>query len=78
MLVAMVTVPGLPASATICASASCWRAFRTLWGMPSFCSSADSISDFSMLVVPTSVGWPLSWASLIASITAPYFSVALR
>ena len=78
MLVAIVTAPSLPASATICASASCWRAFRTLWGTPSFFSISDSSSDFSMLVVPTRIGWPLAWASLIASTTAAFFSVAVR
>ena len=36
MFVAMVIAPSLPASATICASCSCWRAFRTLWGSPAF------------------------------------------
>ena len=78
MLVAMVTAPGLPASATIYASCSCWRAFRTLWGMPSALSIPDSISDFSILVVPTSSGWPRPCASRIASMTAAYFSAAVR
>ena len=78
MLVAMVTAPNLPASATICASCSCWRAFSTLCGMPSFFSSSDRNSDFSMLVVPTRIGWPLSWASWIALTTPSYFSRAVR
>jgi hypothetical protein len=58
MLVAMVIAPSLPASATICASCSCWRAFRTLWGRPAFFSKPLSISDLSMEVVPTSTGCP--------------------
>jgi hypothetical protein len=62
MLVAMVTAPGTPASATICASFSCWRAFSTLCGTPSFFRRPDRNSDFSIEVVPTSTGWPRSCA----------------
>jgi hypothetical protein len=43
MFVAMVIAPSLPASATICASCSCWRAFRTLWVSPAW-AEAGSIS----------------------------------
>ena len=35
MLVAIVTVPGRPACATMCASRSCCLAFSTSWAMPS-------------------------------------------
>ena len=52
MFVAMVIAPSLPASATICASCSCWRAFRTLWGSPALVRSWLSISDLSIDVVP--------------------------
>jgi hypothetical protein len=68
--------PGLPASATIWASFSCWRALSTLCGMLSFCSNAESDSDFSIEVVPTSTGWPRRCASLISSTMAAYFSRA--
>jgi hypothetical protein len=43
MLVAMVIAPSLPASATICASCSCWRAFRTLWGGPPWSAAAQHL-----------------------------------
>jgi hypothetical protein len=34
--------------------------------------------DFSMLVVPTRIGWPRSWLSRIALTMASYFSRAVR
>ena len=78
MLVAMVTAPNLPASATIWASCSCWRAFRTLCATPSFFRRSERNSDFSIEVVPTSSGWPFSCASLIEATTPSYFSRAVR
>ncbi len=59
MFVAMVIAPSLPASATICASCSCWRAFRTLCCSLALVSSVLSISDFSIEVVPTRTGCAL-------------------
>ncbi|CSB49321.1 Uncharacterised protein [Vibrio cholerae] len=56
MLVAMVTAPGLPASATISASFSWNFAFRTLCLMPAFFSALESNSDFSIETVPTNTG----------------------
>jgi hypothetical protein len=37
-----------------------------------------SISDFSIEVVPTRIGWPALWAFSISSTMAPYFSLAVR
>ena len=56
MLVAMVTAPGRPACATICASRSCCLAFSTSCAMPCFFSRPASSSELSMEVVPTSTG----------------------
>ena len=57
MLVAMVTICGRPACATISASRACCLAFSTWCGSFSFASIADSSSEFSIEVVPTSTGW---------------------
>ena len=59
MLVATVTAPLWPASATTFASSACCLAFSTECGTPRFFSSPESSSDFSTEVVPTSTGWPL-------------------
>ncbi|MNC86851.1 hypothetical protein D3C83_25370 [compost metagenome] len=60
MLVAMVTILGRPAWITISASRACCLAFSTLCGSCSFLSISESISEFSIEVVPTSAGWPRS------------------
>ena len=65
MLVATVTAPSLPAWATISASFSWNLALSTLCLMPRFLSVAESSSDFSMEMVPTSTGWPFLWHSSI-------------
>ena len=56
MLVATVTAPLRPASATIAASRACCFAFSTSCAMFSLRNCADSRSDFSTLVVPTRIG----------------------
>ena len=56
MLVATVTTPLWPASATTLASSACCLAFRTECGTPRFFSRPESSSDFSTEVVPTSTG----------------------
>ena len=56
MLVAMVTMPRRPACATYSASRSCNLAFSTTWRTPLRCRMAESRSDFSIEVVPTSTG----------------------
>ena len=78
MLVAMVTIFGRPAWATICASRSCCFAFSTWCGSFSFCSRPESSSEFSIEVVPTSTGWLRSKQSRMSLITAWYFSLAVR
>ena len=78
ILVAIVTAPSLPASATICASCSCWRAFKTLWITPDSVNRLERNSDFSIEVVPTKTGWFRLFATLIASTTAVCFSAAVR
>ncbi len=78
MLVAMVTAPGAPAWATISASCSWKRAFSTSCGTRFCFSSALMCSLFSMLVVPTSTGWPRLRVSSISLATASYFSAAER
>ncbi|CFW38915.1 Uncharacterised protein [Bordetella pertussis] len=74
MLVAMVMWPGLPASATISASRACCLALRTSCGSLAWRSRPASSSEFSMLVVPTSTGWPRSWQSRMSLRIAWYFS----
>ena len=56
MLVAMVTAPGAPASATISASCAWNFAFNTLCLMPALSNALESISDFSTDTVPTRTG----------------------
>ena len=72
MLVAIVTAPFLPACATISASRSWFFAFSTSCFMPFFLSIEERSSDFSIVIVPTSTGWPLAWHSSIWRITALY------
>jgi hypothetical protein len=74
MLVEIVTAPLRPAWATISASRSCCLAFRTLCGMPRFLSFFASISDVSMEIVPTRIGWFEAWRSSMSSTTALNFS----
>ena len=74
MLVEMVTAPLRPAWATISASRSWCLAFRTLWGMPRFFSSAATTSLFATETVPTSTGWPFPWRRPISSPMALNFS----
>ena len=56
MLVAMVTMPRRPACATISASRSWNLALRTTWRTPLRARIAESRSDFSIEMVPTSTG----------------------
>ena len=74
MLVAMVTVPGLPASATISASFWCSLALSTWCGTLRMFRVRLSNSEISTDVVPTSTGRPASRSFSISSITALYFS----
>ena len=78
MLVERVTVFFRPACATMKASRSCCLAFSTSCGNPAFFSSADSRSEFSIEIVPTSTGCPFWCSSLISSTTALYFSRSVR
>ena len=71
MLVEMVTAPRSPARATIAASASSFRAFRTWWAMPWSCRLSDS--DSCTLAVPTSTGRPVACVARISSMTAASF-----
>ncbi len=78
MFVAIVTALNLPALATIYASCSCCRAFKTLCLIPDFLSKSDKSSDFSIDVVPNRTGWPFLFASLTSLTMASYFSFAVR
>ena len=78
MLVAMVTAFGRPACATISASRACCFAFSTSCGRSAFARWPDSISEFSIDVVPTSTGCPRSWQSLMSATIAPTFSASVR
>src|SRR3989442_10472821 len=78
MLVAIVTILGRPAWATISASRACCFAFRTWCGNLSFSSIPEMSSEFSIEVVPTSTGWPRSWQSLMSPMIALYFSAAVK
>ena len=73
IFVAIVTVPGLPASATISASFACCFAFKT-WCLIFFILSILlNNSEISTEVVPTKIGLPLFLSSSISSITALNF-----
>ena len=74
MFVAMVTVPGLPASETTSASRWCILAFSTWCLMPRMPSILDSSSLISTVVVPTSTGRPCLLSSTTSSMTALSFS----
>ena len=73
MLVAIVTAPGRPASAIVSPSRSAYSglALSTVCGTPQLAQArADSSSEISTEIVPTSTGWPLSWRSWISRATA--------
>ena len=74
MLVAMVTVPGLPASATMSASFWCNLAFSTLCLIFTRVSIRLNNSEVSTEVVPTSTGLPFFTRSSISLMTALNFS----
>ena len=78
MLVATVTAPLWPASATIFASSACCLALRTVCGMPRLRSRSERCSDFSTETVPTRIGWPFSWRSAMSSTTASYLASSVR
>jgi hypothetical protein len=60
MLVATVTAPLRPASATTFASRSCCLALRTVCGDAALEQLAGEHSLFSTETVPTSTGWPFT------------------
>ena len=74
ILVAMVTTPGFPASATTSASFLCILAFRTLCFTFLILSILLKSSEISTEVVPISTGLPSAEKALTLSITALYFS----
>ena len=74
MLVETVTDPCWPARAMISASCSWNLALRTECGILARLSMRARVSEASTEAVPTSTGWPLSWASWIFSMTALNFS----
>ena len=75
MLVAIVTAPLRPASATISASFSWCLALSTLCFIPFFLSISLISSDISIEIVPTRTGWPVSCASATLSTIALYLPV---
>jgi len=74
ILVAIVTLFDLPASATISASRWCNFAFNTLCLIPLILSIRLNNSEISTDVVPTKTGRPILVRSTISSATALYFS----
>ena len=66
MLVAIVTAPGRPASAIVAPSrsANSGLALSTVCGTPILRRRAESSSETSTEIVPTSTGWPLVVARL--------------
>ena len=74
MLVAIVTAPVRPASATISPSRSACSglALSTVCLIPRFLSRLESSSETSTEIVPTRIGWPLSWRVAISSTTAAH------
>jgi hypothetical protein len=78
MLVAIVTMPGRPASAMISASRSWNFALSTLCSIFRFFSSFERCSDDSTEAVPTSTG-RCSWRhSSMSATIASYFSAMER
>ena len=78
MLVAMVTAPGRPACATMCASRSCCFAFSTSCGTSCFFSRPERNSEVSMDVVPTSAGCSRVTQSRMSSMIASNLSFCVR
>jgi hypothetical protein len=74
MLVEIVTAPKRPAWATSSASRSWCFAFSTSWRMPRFWIRAESFSEFSIEMVPTRMGCPVSWRRFTSSTMASNFS----
>ena len=74
MLVAIVTAPGRPASATVSPSRSACSGFAlsTVCGMPLAASWEPRCSETSTEIVPTSTGWPFAWRSSISRTTAAH------
>ena len=77
MLVAIVTAPRWPADKTISASLKWFFAFNTSCGIPSLVSNLDKYSEVSTATVPTKIGCPLAWRSLISRTTAANFDFKL-
>ena len=74
MFVEIVTAPGAPAFAIISASRWCCLALRTSCLILCFFNRTDTLSELSMLLVPTSTGCCLTWHSWISLMTASSFS----
>ena len=74
MFVAIVTAPFWPASLMISASRACSFAFRTLCSTPLRVSTCERYSDVSTAIVPTRIGWPASFRSLMSAATAFHFA----
>ena len=70
MFVAMVTAPSLPACATISALALMLLGVQDVVRDAALFQKAERYSLFSMLIVPTSTGWPFSWQAIICSMMA--------
>ena len=75
ILVAIVTTPLFPASATISASFLWSFAFKTLWWTFLLVNILESNSEISTEVVPIKTGLPEFDNSVTHSITALYFSL---
>ena len=74
MFVAIVTAPRWPASLMISDSRSCSFAFSTLCAIPRRFISSERYSEVSTAIVPTRIGCPASYRSLMSSITALNFA----
>ncbi|SMG62246.1 hypothetical protein BMETH_1015_1 [methanotrophic bacterial endosymbiont of Bathymodiolus sp.] len=74
----MVIEPGIPACSMIWASRSCCLAFSTSCFMLALFSMLEINSEFSTDVVPTKTGCSLLTQSLISSVIARYFSLAVK
>ena len=75
--VEIVTLPAIPAWAMISASRSCCLALSSSQAMSSFASSAAMRSEDSIVVVPTSTGWPRALQSLMSARIASSFEACL-
>ena len=74
ILVAIVTIPGFPALAIICASLSWCLAFKIWWGMFLLFRYLDTSSDDSTETVPTKTGAKFFLIVSISSIKALYLA----